>query len=328
VVREIDAGRRLAMTGTPLENHLGELWAQFDAVEPGLLGSERHFNRFFRTPIEKHADAERQQRLNRRIGLLLLRRRKEDVLTELPPKTEIVHRLELDGDQREFYETLRLAQHERVREAVRERGLAQSGIIVLDALLKLRQICCDPRLVKLAGARRIKRSAKFDALFELLANLLDEGRRVLLFSQFAEMLELIARALDTRGIEHLRLTGQTPGKHRAEMVRRFQSGKVGVFLISLKAGGVGLNLTAADAVIHYDPWWNPAVETQATDRAHRIGQDKPVFVYKLICTGTVEEKIQALQGRKADLAQAVLEGGSSQKLKLDEDDLAELFAPL
>lgn len=328
VVREIDAGRRLAMTGTPLENHLGELWAQFDAVEPGLLGGEREFARLYRTPIEKRGDGERQARLNRRIGPLLLRRRKEDVLADLPAKSEIVRRLELAGDQRTLYETLRLAQHERVREAVAQRGLAQAGIVVLDALLKLRQACCDPRLVKLPSARKHRTSVKLDALLELLTALVDEGRRILVFSQFAEMLALIETALDKAGIAHQVLTGATPGAARSGLVRRFQAGEVPVFLISLKAGGVGLNLTAADTVVHYDPWWNPAVEAQATDRAHRIGQDKPVFVYKLICAGTVEEKIQALQARKAELARAVLEGGSSQRLRFDESDLEALFAPM
>ncbi|MEO6076033.1 MAG: DEAD/DEAH box helicase [Dokdonella sp.] len=328
VVRDIPAARRLAMTGTPLENHLGELWAQFDAVEPGLLGSSRQFTRFFRNPIEKHGDVERQQRLKRRIGPLLLRRRKEDVLSELPPKTEMVHRLDLAPGQRELYETLRLAQHERVRDAIRERGLGQSGIIVLDALLKLRQVCCDPRLVKLESARRTRSSAKLDALLEMLARLVDEGRRVLVFSQFTEMLDLIAPAIANIGISYLMLTGQTPATERGDRVRQFQDGAAPVFLVSLKAGGTGLNLTAADTVIHYDPWWNPAVETQATDRAHRIGQDKPVFVYKLICTGTVEEKIQALQSRKSNLSNAILDAGATQKLSLDEADLAELFAPL
>ncbi len=328
VVREIPAERRLAMTGTPLENHLGELWAQFDAVEPGLLGNETSFVRTYRTPIEKHGDLDRQARLTRRIGALLLRRRKEDVLDDLPPKTEIVHSLELSGGQRQLYETLRLTQHSRVRESIAQRGLGQSGIVVLDALLKLRQACCDPRLVKLEAARKVTESAKLEALLELLQSLRTEGRRVLVFSQFAQMLALIADALTKRRIKYLMLTGDTPSGSRAELVRSFQDGKVPVFLISLKAGGVGLNLTAADAVIHYDPWWNPAVEAQATDRAHRIGQDKPVFVYKLICSGTVEEKIQAMQERKAELARAVLEGGSSTALRFDETDLAELFAPL
>jgi superfamily II DNA or RNA helicase len=328
VVRELRATRRLAMTGTPLENHLGELWAQFDAVEPGLLGNERDFTRWYRTPIEKQGDLERQQRLHRRIGSLLLRRRKDEVLQDLPPKTEVVRMLDLDGAQRELYETLRLAQHARVREAIAERGLAQSGIVVLDALLKLRQACCDPRLVPLPAARKVKESAKLDALLALLRTLHEEGRRVLLFSQFTTMLDLIEPALAEIGIEHLRLDGSTPGPSRAALVRRYQQGEVPLFLISLKAGGVGLNLTAADTVIHYDPWWNPAVERQASDRAHRIGQDKPVFVYKLICSGTVEEKILALQTRKAELAQAVLEGGRSTRLRFDEDDLSELFAPM
>jgi SNF2 family DNA or RNA helicase len=329
VVREIRATRRLAMTGTPLENHLGELWAQFDAVEPGLLGNQRQFTRLYRTPIEKHADVDRQQRLNRRIGPLLLRRRKDDVLSDLPAKTEIVRTLELEGDQRELYETLRLAQHERVRQAIKERGLAQSGIVVLDALLKLRQACCDPRLVKLASAKKVKASAKLEALLELLDGLLAEGRRVLLFSQFTEMLAIIEAALNERGILHQSLTGQTPAGKREALVKTFQGGNVPVFLISLKAGGVGLNLTAADTVIHYDPWWNPATEAQATDRAHRIGQDKPVFVYRLICAGTVEEKIQAMQARKAGLAQAVLEGGgATTQVRFNEADLAELFKPL
>lgn len=328
VVRELRAARRIAMTGTPLENHLGELWAQFDAVEPGLLGGERQFNRRYRKPIEKEGDEERRERLKRRIAPLILRRRKDDVLAELPPKTEILRTLELDRRQRELYESLRLAQHRRVREAIHERGFAQSGIVVLDALLKLRQACCDPRLVKLESAGRIRQSAKLDALLELLDGLLDEGRRVLLFSQFTEMLALIETELRKSGIRYLLLTGQTPGAERAELIARFQAEEAPVFLASLKAGGVGLNLTAADAVIHYDPWWNPAVEAQATDRAHRIGQDKPVFVYKLICAGTVEEKIQALQARKAGLAQAVLEGKESAKLHFEESDLDDLFAPL
>ncbi|HET8898951.1 MAG TPA: DEAD/DEAH box helicase [Rhodanobacteraceae bacterium] len=328
VVRDIPAARRLAMTGTPLENHLGELWAQFDAVEPGLLGSQRQFNRRYRTPIEKHGDSDRQQRLNRRIGALMLRRRKNDVLADLPPKTEIVRTLELEAEQRALYETLRLAQHERVRQAVAERGLAKSGIIVLDALLKLRQACCDPRLVKLASAKKVKTSAKLDALLELLDGLLADGRRVLLFSQFTEMLALIEAALAKRKLPYQTLTGQTPARERTALVKRFQQGELPLFLISLKAGGVGLNLTAADTVIHYDPWWNPAVEAQATDRAHRIGQQQSVFVYRLICTGTVEEKIQTMQAKKAELARAVLEGGgASSKLRFNEADLDALFGP-
>ncbi len=326
VVRELKADRRLAMTGTPLENHLGELWAQFDAVEPGLLGSEAQFTQLYRDPIEEDGDLKRLERLNRRIAPLMLRRRKEDVLLDLPPKTEIVQPVQLENAQAELYEAIRAAQHQRVREAVALQGAAQSGIVVLDALLRLRQACCDPRLVKLEHIPHDVPSAKLEHLLSMLDELVATGRRALVFSQFTEMLGLIETALEERGIPHLLLTGQT--RDRADVVEKFQNGDAPVFLISLKAGGVGLNLTAADTVIHYDPWWNPAAENQATDRAYRIGQDKPVFVYKLICAGTVEERIRQLQARKADLASAVLEGGTSVSLSFDESDIDELFAPL
>jgi len=323
VARELVVGRRIAVTGTPLENHLGELWAQFDLVLPGLLGDATRFTRLIRTPIEKHADADAQARLNRRIAPFVLRRSKEQVAQELPAKTEIIQPVELGAGQRELYESLRLAMHDKVRAAIERRGLAQSAIVVLDALLKLRQACCDPRLVKLPAAGKVKHSAKLELLLEMLEELFAEGRRILLFSQFTEMLDLIEQTLGTRGHAYARLDGST--RDRDTPIRRFQAGEVPLFLISLKAGGVGLNLTAADTVIHYDPWWNPAVERQATDRAHRIGQDKPVFVYKLIASGTVEEKIQALQQRKAALAQAVLEGGTREQLSFSEEDVEALF---
>ena len=328
VVRELKADRRLAMTGTPLENHLGELWAQFDAVEPGLLGDESAFDRFWRDPIEA-GSAEMLGRLNRRIAPLMLRRRKEDVLKDLPPKTEILLPVEFEPAQETLYEAIRLAQHARVREAMAIQGAGQSGIVVLDALLRLRQVCCDPRLLKIEDLEQdiaSVPSAKLEHLLEMLDGLVAARRRVLVFSQFTSMLELIRAALTERGIEHLLLTGQT--RDRAAVVSKFQDGEVPVFLISLKAGGVGLNLTAADTVIHYDPWWNPAAEDQATDRAYRIGQDKPVFVYKLICSGTVEERIRALQANKAALADAVLEGGTTARLHFDEQEIDELFAPL
>ena len=325
VARVLPARRKIAVTGTPLENHLGELWSQFDCVLPGLLGDSKSFTRHFRTPIEKHGDDARQHQLNRRIASFMLRRTKAQVAQDLPPKTEILQTLELSGKQRALYEALRLSMHEKVKDAVKKRGLAQSSIVILDALLKLRQACCDPRLVKIDAARKTKESAKLDVLLSMLDNLLSEGRRILLFSQFTGMLDLIEIALRERGISWLRLDGSS--RNRTQLVERFQSGEAPLFLISLKAGGVGLNLTAADTVIHYDPWWNPATEAQATDRAHRIGQTQPVFVYKLICTGTVEEKIQALQQRKGELARAVLEGGSRTRLTFDETDIENLFAP-
>ncbi|TAN05947.1 MAG: DEAD/DEAH box helicase [Rhodanobacteraceae bacterium] len=321
----IASRRRVCMTGTPLENHLGELWSQVDLAVPGLLGDEGSFRRHYRIPIERQADADCQARLNHRIAPFILRRTKTQVVTELPGKTEITRRVVLAGKQRELYDALRISLGEEVREIVRQRGVEHSGIIVLDALLKLRQTCCDPRLVKLEAARGVRESAKLELLMDMLPDLLNEGRRVLLFSQFTEMLALITRELNRRHLQYVTLTGDT--RDRAEPVRRFQEGEVPLFLLSLKAGGVGLNLTAADTVIHYDPWWNPAAETQAADRAYRIGQDKPVFVYRLICAGTVEERIEAMKARKADLAAAVLEGGGTRdRLKFDEDDLSALFA--
>jgi superfamily II DNA or RNA helicase len=328
-VRQIASERRLALTGTPIENHLGELWALFDAIEPGLLGDAESFERVFRIPIEQRADEAAQARLKRRIAPLVLRRRKEEVLADLPEKTEILQTLELEESQRALYERLRAEQQERVRAAIAERGLAQSGMVVLDALLKLRQVCCDPRLLPAELAAGEIPSAKLEAALELVEALIAEGRRVLLFSQFARMLELIGQSLRERRIRYLVLTGETPAAARPELVRRFQAGEVALFMVSLRAGGVGLTLTAADSVIHYDPWWNPAVEEQATDRAHRIGQDKPVFVYRLICRGTVEERIQALKARKAELAASLLSGeGNGGMPELSEEDLAELFAPL
>nr|WP_281380448.1 DEAD/DEAH box helicase [Halomonas stenophila] len=330
-VRELNARRALAMTGTPLENHLGELWAQLDAVAPGALGSQQWFGQRFRTPIEKEGDVALRTRLTRRIAPLMLRRTKQQVLAELPEKTESRREITLTGVQRELYESLRLAQHRRVQQAVAERGLAGSGIVMLDALLKLRQVCCDPRLVKLDSARQVTRSAKLVQLRELLPPLIEEGRRILIFSQFTEMLGHIGQALEKDGVPYTTLTGDTPGKTRTQRVALFQQGEIPVFLISLKAGGTGLNLTAADTVIHYDPWWNPAVEAQATGRAHRMGQQNPVFVYKLVCAGTVEERILDLQARKADLAASILEGGAERQGDgplFDEEDLALLFAPV
>jgi SNF2 family DNA or RNA helicase len=264
--------------------------------------------------------------LRARITPFMLRRTKALVAHELPPKVETVMRVELSGKQADLYETIRLGMEKSVREALSTRGLAKSQITILDALLKLRQVCCDPGLVKLDAAKKVKTSAKLEQLMELLPEMVAEGRKILLFSQFTTMLTLIEAELKKRKIGWVKLTGQS--QKREDIIARFTSGEVPIFLISLKAGGVGLNLTAADTVIHFDPWWNPAVENQATDRSHRIGQDKPVFVYKLLCSGTVEEKIQAMQARKAELAAAVLDGGSSTQVKFGEDDLAELFAPL
>ncbi|SDS69939.1 Superfamily II DNA or RNA helicase, SNF2 family [Pseudomonas sp. Z003-0.4C(8344-21)] len=326
--RDLQAGQRLCLSGTPLENHLGELWSQFHFLMPGWLGDSKTFNRDYRTPIEKHGNAGRMQHLTARIKPFLLRRKKDQVATELPPKTEIVHWVELSDGQRDVYETVRVAMDKKVRDEIARSGVARSQIIILDALLKLRQVCCDLRLINTPLTAKALRSGsgKLISLMEMLEELLGEGRRILLFSQFTSMLALIEQELQQRGIGYSLLTGDTTD--RRTPVKDFQGGKVPLFLISLKAGGTGLNLTAADTVIHFDPWWNPAVENQATDRAYRIGQNNPVFVYKLIARGTVEEKIQALQQEKAVLAGAVLEGGTTGGFKLEQGDIEALFAPL
>jgi SNF2 family DNA or RNA helicase len=324
--RKLNARHRLCLTGTPLENHLGELWSQFDFLLPGFLGDARSFAKFWRTPIEKQGDAVRSERLRARIRPFILRRRKDEVAQELPPKTVIVRSVELVGAQRDLYETVRSAMDQRVRDAIARQGLARSSIVILDALLKLRQVCCDPRLLKTTSAQGVTERAKLELLMDMLPALIEEGRRILVFSQFTEMLALIEIELQAASIDYVQLTGQT--RDREAVVKRFQTGDVPLFLISLKAGGVGLNLTAADVVIHYDPWWNPAVENQATDRAHRLGQDKAVFVYKLVVAGSIEERILALQERKALLADEVLSDARSGEPKFDEQDLVALLEPL
>ena len=235
----------------------------------------------------------------------------------------MVKRAVFKSKQRDLYETVRAAMDKKIRKLIAEKGLKRSQIEILDALLKLRQICCDPALLKLPAAKKVDESAKLQLLKTLLPELLEEGRRVLIFSQFTSMLARIEAWLNSDGIEYVKLTGAT--RDRATPLQRFQNEEVPVFLISLKAGGTGLNLTAADTVIHFDPWWNPAVEDQATDRAYRIGQDKPVFVYRLIIEDSVEEKILKLQESKRALADSVYDSTGKLGYNFDEADLAELF---
>ena len=323
-IKQLNAKQRLCLTGTPMENHLGELWSLFDFLMPGFLGSNSSFNRFYRKSIEGEGNYQVQQWLIQKTQPFLLRRTKDEVAKELPAKTEIIHKVVLPNDQRTLYESIRITMEAKVRDLLKEKGMARSRIEFLDALLKLRQACCDPRLVKLEHARDIKSSAKLEFLMGIVPEMIEEGRRILIFSQFAQMLGLIGDSLEEAGIDYVKLTGQT--RNRTEIIDKFQSGSVPVFLISLKAGGVGLNLTAADTVIHYDPWWNPAVENQATDRAYRIGQEKPVFVYKLICDETVEERVLALQARKQKLADSVYGHDHDDKFAPDTSDaLLKLF---
>jgi len=327
LVRRIKTNHRLCLTGTPMENHLGELWAQFDFLMPGFLGDNSNFKKHYRTPIETYGDNDQKSRLSRRLAPFMLRRTKQEVANELPPKTEIIRSVPLYAKQAALYESIRLTMEKKVRDAIAEKGLSRSHITILDALLKLRQTCCDPRTLPLKEAQKVKESAKLDLLMEILPEQLEEGRRILIFSQFTRMIALIEDELDARKIAYSKLTGQT--RKRDEAIELFKSGEVSVFLISLKAGGVGLNLTEADTVIIYDPWWNPAAESQAADRAHRIGQDKPVFVYKLITENTVEEKIIAMQKRKRALADSIYKDESKdESLKLTAEDLTALFEPL
>lgn len=327
-VRRVRARHRLCMTGTPLENHLGELWAQFDFLMPGFLGDARSFKRLWRDPIEVNGETLRARLLADRVRPFILRRRKDEVATELPPRTEIIRRVRLEGRQRELYESVRVAADHMLRRVLARQGFANAQISVLDALLKLRQVCCDPALLKGRRLPRAMERAKLDWLRETLPTLVDEGRRVLVFSQFTELLSLIEHELREIGLPHLVLTGETPPAARGRVVAGFQALEAPVLLASLKAGGVGLNLTAADTVIHMDPWWNPAVEQQATDRAHRLGQTRPVFVYKVLVEGSIEERILALQARKAALADAVLGQDGLETVKFSEAELFHLLAPL
>jgi len=320
----LKSARRLCISGTPMENHLGELWSLFNFLMPGFLGEERFFNKNFRVPIEKGGSNKLRSILNRKTAPFIMRRKKDEVVKELPPKTEIVRNMELTHEQQELYDTVRLAVSSEVKSVIAKKGIGRAQITILDALLKLRQICCDPRLHKRRAGYKSESSCKLHALMNMLPDFVEEGRKAIIFSQFTSMLDLIEKDLKKAKLNYTTLTGKT--QNRRACVERFQSGEVPLMLISLKAGGTGLNLTAADTVIHYDPWWNPSVELQATDRAHRIGQDKPVFVYKFITQNTVETKILAMQQHKRELVEGILSNSvNTSKIKFSEEDLELLF---
>lgn len=326
VARKLNATHRLCLTGTPMENHLGELWALFHFIMPGFFGSQEVFNKRFRNPIEKQGQIPPKNTLAGRIRPFMLRRLKTEVATELPAKTTIAINIDMTDAQKKLYEAVRATMQKNIQQHIAENGIKRSHIQILDALLKLRQVCCHPNLLKLDSTPKNITSAKYNQLLEMVSEMVEEGRRILIFSQFTSMLGLIEDGLQQLKIDFVKLTGQT--KKRDEAIQAFQDGHVPVFLISLKAGGVGLNLTAADTVIHYDPWWNPAAEDQASDRAWRIGQVKPVFVYKLIMNQSIEEKILIMQQRKASLSQAVLSHDHEQSIKFSEDELLQLFEPI
>lgn len=327
-LRRLHARHRLCMTGTPLENHLGELWTQFNFLMPGFLGDARSFTRIWRKPIEENGQTLRAQLLAQRVRPFILRRRKQDVATELPEKTEVIKILRLQGSQRDLYESVRVAADKQVRRVLQNRGFTGSHVTIMDALLRLRQVCCDPNLLKVEKAQKIVERAKIEMLRDMLPALVNEGRRVLIFSQFTEMLALIEIEADALQLPWLSLTGKTPPAQRGAVVAQFQNKAVPILLVSLKAGGVGLNLTAADVVILVDPWWNPAVEEQAIARAHRIGQHQTVFVYRLVIEGSIEERILELQARKSILAEGVLGSDHALEPKFNIDELNALLAPL
>lgn len=326
IVNQLNSTHRLCLTGTPMENHLGELWSLFNFLMPGFLGESASFAKNYRTPIEKRQDQECRADLVRRISPFMLRRTKDKVAKELPAKTEIIQFSQLEGSQADLYEVIRLSMHEKITAEIADKGLARSHILLLDALLKLRQICCHPQLLKIDSAKEIKTSAKMEQLLEMIPAMIEEGRKIVIFSQFVSMIELIEAELKILKLPYAKIVGDT--KYRLKQIEDFQQGKVSLFVISTKAGGTGINLTAADTVIHFDPWWNPAVEQQATDRVHRIGQDKPVFVYKMITSSSVEEKIMAMQARKAKLAEAIFDAEKSSTAQITIEDINNLFAPL
>ena len=297
---------------------------------PGYLGDSRNFARHWRKPIEVNRDGPRARLLAARVRPFILRRLKVEVATELPPLTEMVKLVPLVGLQKQLYESVRVAADHMVRRILQRDGFTPTSLIsVLDAMLKLRQVCCDPRLLKGVEMAPHTERAKLAWLREQLPDLVAQGRRLLVFSQFTAMLDLVADELTELGLPHLRLTGATPAGQRGDIVARFQAREVPLLLASLKAGGVGLNLTAADTVIHLDPWWNPAVQAQASARAHRIGQQQPVFVYQLVAEGSIEERMLELQARKRALADGLLghdDGSSLGKFSVPE--LHALLAPL
>jgi SNF2 family DNA or RNA helicase len=327
VLKSLKGNIRFCLTGTPMENHLGELWSLVDFVVPNLLGSRAQFRKHYQLPIETYQNQEVQQALLSRIQPFILRRSKQQVLTNLPAKTKMIQKISLEEQQLELYETLRALLADRVQLALAEKGLVQSRWVVLDALLKLRQVCCDPRLLPINwNPQSTHHSVKLDYLMEMLDNLIAEGRSVLVFSQFTKMLHLIEQRLQEKRFDYQILTGKT--QKRDELVKRFQQGEVPIFLLSLKAGGLGLNLTKADTVIHYEPWWNPAVSAQATDRIYRIGQEQPVFEYHLIASGTIEEAMMKLQQKKFNLFDATIEASAQLEMQWTEEYIMRFFAPI
>jgi SNF2 family DNA or RNA helicase len=317
---ELQGEFKIITTGTPIENHLGELWNLFHFINPGLLGTAQMFQERFAMPIEKWGDKEKRTQLQKLIKPFILRRLKKEVLKDLPEKTEITLRIERSEAETTFYEALRRKALENIQGGKFEHEGAKR-LQVLAELMRLRRCCCHPSLIP--GGDKIP-SSKLEALCELVDELLQNGHKALIFSQFVDYLRIIEKEIKKMGVSYQYLDGSTPLKKRKTAIDAFQSGDGDIFLISLKAGGTGLNLTAADYVIHVDPWWNPAVEDQASDRAHRIGQQNPVTVYRLVAEGSIEEKIVKLHGSKREMAEALLQD-TDGKVSLNADELLDLL---
>ena len=320
-VKSIHAGFRVALTGTPVENRLSELWSIFDFLMPGFLHSYDRFRKEMENPIIQGQDEEAMERLRKMTHPFILRRLKKDVLKDLPDKIEKNMFTRMDGEQQKLYDA-HVKQLQMFLDGASDEEFSMSKIQILSQLTRLRQICCDPALVyeNYQGV-----SAKTQMCIELISNAVSAGHKILLFSQFTTMLGDLEGRLEQEGISYYILTGATSKEKRSRMVKAFNEDDTSVFLISLKAGGTGLNLTAADMVIHFDPWWNLAVQNQATDRAHRIGQKNVVTVYKLIAQDTIEDKILELQERKKDLADQILTGRAMESVDFNREELMDLL---
>ena len=324
-VKKLNSQHKLALSGTPIENKLEELWSVFDFLMPGFMFSISEFNFRYVNPIMERGDKTVEKRLKLQIYPFILRRMKRDVAKDLPDKVENIAYCELTPDQRDFYMEVLDSTKEELFKSIEQKGIEKSRMSIFSALLRLRQICCHPRLYDKENVKKINHSGKFEHLKGMLEEIISEGHRVLLFSQFVDMLDITKDWLEKEAIPYEYLTGKT--KDRQGAVERFNSSPhIPIFLISLKAGGTGLNLTGADYVIHYDPWWNPAVEDQATDRAYRIGQTKKVFVYRLITKNTVEEKIQKLKQVKRNLVDSVISVDRNITKSLTLADIKEIFS--
>ncbi|MDD3336631.1 MAG: DEAD/DEAH box helicase, partial [Eubacteriales bacterium] len=313
--KELDAQVRIALTGTPMENHTGELWSIFDFVLPGYLGTQASF-------LRRYGGGEHAEELRERIRPFLMRRLKNEVLSDLPEKREQYLYAAMPPEQERVYNTLLNTLRQHVGQALEDGSLPKARMQVLSILLKLRQVCCHPKLF-LSDYEGT--SGKLELLVQTVHSAINSGRRMLVFSQFVGMLQMIKKRLAREGVQTLYLDGETKPILRQQLCDRFNGGDGKVFLISLKAGGTGLNLTGADLVIHFDPWWNPAAEDQATDRAHRIGQTKDVDVIKLIAQGTIEEKVTDLSKRKRAIFDRVVNAGETALSSLTEEDIRALF---